>query len=201
MSFPFVQKNDTIVATCTPIVRGTTMTSFVDGDVSKFSVFGLTSIPTKATLSIGAMQISCTQCFNIIEDEAELQFFNVPTTLPLYKLLLQELQVTLHFRTEEIAAQAAQESRLVLIKSNSHAMTYSANVSDFDVLNGKYPEDECPVTVPIAPQGFAYFNPSLSLTFKCGYVVPSHSMDFHVGLRETYHVTQDIPSKSFAIPL
>lgn len=177
MSFPFVQKYDTIVATCAPITDGTKLTSFVDGDVSQFLVFGLTHIPTKATLSIGAIQISCTKCFQIIEGEFEVQFFNVPTSLPLYKLLVQELQVTLHFKNEEVAAQAAQESRLVLIKSNS-PVTYSADVSDFDVIHGKYPEDECPVKVLIAPQGFAYFNPSLALTFKSGYVVPSHSMDF-----------------------
>jgi len=177
MSFSFVQKNDTIVATCAPIVNGTTLTSFVDRDVSGFLVFGLTAIPTKATLSIGAMQISCTKCFQINDDSVELQFFNVPTTLPLYKLLVQELQVNIHFKTEEAAAQAAQDSRLVLCKSNG-PMTYSANVSDFDVLNDKYPDDVCPVTVPIAPQCFAYFNPALALTFKSGYVVPSHPMDF-----------------------
>jgi hypothetical protein len=178
MSFAFTQKENTVVATCVPISNGTQVTSFVNGTVEQFIVFGLTHIPEKVDLEIGGMQISRTKCFNIIEGETELEFFKVPTELPLYKLLFQELKVRLYFKTPEIATQVAQETRLSLVRGKSTVPQYSAQLSDVDVIAGKYPEDPCPESLEIIPHGLSYFNPSLKLIFKNGIVVPSHVMTF-----------------------
>jgi len=175
MPFHFVQRGDCIVANCAPSVNeNRDLTSFVDGNVSQFVVSGLSYIPVKATLEVGAMLISSTRCFNIIDGNLELLFFKKPTPLPLYKLLLQELSVQLFFKNEDMAALASRECTLDLIKSSTHEKPYSVDVSACDIFNNKYPEDPNPINVPIDPSGLLNPIPGLSLIFTGGWCRPSH---------------------------